>query len=48
VSGGRAGSKASGVVHPLLANNPYATGVKKANDKKKALPGGPIVMAVMR
>lgn len=44
VSGGRAGSKVSDVVHPLLANNPYATGVKKASDKKKALPGGPIVM----
>lgn len=44
VSGGRAGSKSSGVVHPLLANNPYATSVKKASDKKKALPGGPIVM----
>ena len=29
VSGGRAGSKMKGVVNPLLANNPYATGVKK-------------------
>ncbi len=26
VSGGRAGSKLKGVVNPLLANNPYATG----------------------
>jgi hypothetical protein len=35
-SGGRAGSKQSGVVHPMLANNPFATGVKLTKDN----PGG--------
>ena len=40
VSGGRAGSKMKGVVNPLLANNPYATGVKK----KGTTPGGPTIM----
>ena len=40
VSGGRAGSKLPGVVNPMLANNPYATRVKKKGDT----PGGPIVM----
>ncbi len=40
VSGGRAGSKMQGVVNPLLANNPYATRVKK----KGTMPGGPTIM----
>ena len=40
VSGGRAGSKMKGVVNFVLANNPYATGVKKTN----AIPGGPLIM----
>jgi len=44
VSGGRAGSKTAGAVNPLLANNPYATRVKKAGDEKSAPPGGPIVL----
>lgn len=44
VSGGRAGSKTPGAVNPLLANNPYATRVKKKGDKKDAPPGGPIVL----
>ncbi len=35
-SGGRAGSKQRGVVHPILANNPFATGVKLTKDN----PGG--------
>jgi len=35
-SGGRAGSKQSGVVHPMLANNPFLTGVKLS----KQNPGG--------
>ena len=38
VSGGRAGSKKEGVVNSFLANNPYATGVKKKSDR----PGGAI------
>lgn len=40
VSGGRAGSKLPGVVHPGLANNPYATRVKLDT----RTPGGPIVL----
>src|SRR6266508_5860287 len=40
VSGGRAGSKMQGVVNPLLANSPYATGIKK----KGTMPGGPTIM----
>jgi hypothetical protein len=40
VSGGRAGSKTKGAVNPFLANNPYATGVKK-QDKT---PGGPLIL----
>jgi hypothetical protein len=44
VSGGRAGSKTVGAVNPFLANNPYATGVKKKGDKNNAPPGGPIVI----
>jgi hypothetical protein len=40
VSGGRAGSKLKGVVNPLLANNPYATGIKKSG----AIAGGPLIM----
>lgn len=39
-SGGRAGSKLKGVVNPLLANNPYATGIKSEGNRA----GGPIVM----
>ena len=35
-SGGRAGSKQHKAVHPILANNPYLTGVKLA----KNTPGG--------
>ena len=35
-SGGRAGSKTSGVVNPILANNPFLTGVKLS----KLNPGG--------
>jgi len=40
VAGGRSGSKLAGVVNPMLANNPYATHVKKTD----RFPGGPIVM----
>ena len=40
VSGGRAGSKTPGAVEFLLANNPYATGVKKGKTA-----GGPIPLA---
>ena len=40
-SGGRAGSKTKGAVNAFLANNPYATGVKK-NSKH---PGGPLPRA---
>lgn len=40
VSGGRAGSKTAGAVNPVLANNPYATRVKKS----PTIPGGPIIM----
>jgi hypothetical protein len=40
-SGGRAGSKTKGAVHQLLANNPYATQVKKT----KSHPGGPLPRA---
>lgn len=36
VSGGRAGSKTDGAVNPLLANNPYLTGVKLSG----GTPGG--------
>lgn len=35
-SGGRAGSKKGKVVHPMLANNPFATGVKLGDTN----PGG--------
>ena len=35
-SGGRAGSKQANVVHPMLANNPFSTGVKLTKDN----PGG--------
>ncbi len=38
VTGGRAGSKTKGVVNYLIANNPFATGVKKSG----ARPGGPL------
>jgi hypothetical protein len=38
VAGGRAGSKSKGVVDFVLANNPFATGVKKQGKK----PGGPL------
>lgn len=41
VSGGRAGSKTRGAVNPMLANNPYATGVKLSDD----IPGGPLPLA---
>ena len=44
VSGGRAGSKTAGAVNPLLANNPYATRIKKKGDTKDAPPGGPVVL----
>jgi hypothetical protein len=40
VSGGRAGSKTAGAVNPFLANNPYATSVKKT----VTIPGGPLIM----
>ena len=40
VSGGRAGSKQVGVLNPFLANNPYATHVKKTSQN----PGGPLIM----
>lgn len=40
VSGGRAGSKLLDVVNPWLANNPYATRVKKGTKR----PGGPLIM----
>jgi hypothetical protein len=43
-SGGRAGSKTKGVVNIFLANNPYATGVKKTT--KHA--GGPLPLARYR
>ena len=35
VSGGRAGSKQVGVLNPFLANNPYATHVKKNITKSR-------------
>lgn len=38
VSGGRAGSKKKGAVNPLMANNPFSTGIKKTKDQ----PGGAI------
>lgn len=38
VSGGRAGSKTKGVVNYLIANNPFATSVKKQGNR----PGGPL------
>lgn len=41
VSGGRAGSKTSGVVNEFLANNPYGTTIKKAGN----FPGGAIPTA---
>jgi hypothetical protein len=44
VAGGRAGSKQSGAVNLFLANNPYATGVKKS-DKT---PGGPLILGKYR
>src|SRR3954469_15036364 len=40
-SGGRAGSKTAGAVNLFLANNPYATRVKKTGKH----PGGPLPMA---
>jgi hypothetical protein len=40
VSGGRAGSKAHGAVNPFLANNPYATHIKKTTHN----PGGPLIL----
>jgi hypothetical protein len=40
-SGGRAGSKAKDAVNIFLANNPYATGVKKRGDRA----GGPLPLA---
>jgi hypothetical protein len=40
VSGGRAGTRTAGAENPFLANNPYATGVKK-NAKT---PGGPLIL----
>jgi hypothetical protein len=40
-SGGRAGSKTKGAHNIFLANNPFATGVKK----KGTRPGGPLPMA---
>lgn len=40
VSGGRSGSKTAGVVNPFLANNPFATRVKKTS----TVPGGPLIM----
>lgn len=40
VSGGRAGSKQTGAVNPFLANNPYATRVKKT----ATTPGGPLII----
>ena len=39
-SGGRAGSKQAKVVHPILANNPYMSGVKLSKDN----PGGSLPM----
>jgi hypothetical protein len=44
VSGGRAGSKLAGAVLESLANNPFATRVKKT----AASPGGPLPMALYR
>jgi hypothetical protein len=44
VSGGRAGSKTKGVVDVFLANNPYATGLKK----RRTRPGGPLPIARYR
>jgi hypothetical protein len=43
VSGGRAGSKNEDSVNPLLANNPYGTGVKKRGDRQGE-EGGAIPM----
>jgi hypothetical protein len=40
-SGGRAGTKTKGAVNIFLANNPYATGVKKQGQR----PGGPLPLA---
>ena len=42
VSGGRAGSKTPGAENPFLANNPYATSVKKT----ARTPGGPLILGV--
>ena len=44
VAGGRAGSKKPGAVNPLLANNPYATRIKKAGNRS----GGPLIMGKYR
>jgi hypothetical protein len=44
VAGGRAGSKTPGAVNPLLANNPYATGIKKVGSR----PGGPLIVGKYR
>ncbi len=38
-SGGRAGSKQANAVHPMLANNPFATGVKKIKKGDKTIGG---------
>ena len=38
-SGGRAGSKQRGVVHPILANNPFLTSVKKVEGDDKTIGG---------
>jgi hypothetical protein len=45
-SGGRAGSKVAGAVHPLLANNPFATRVKLPANRTH--PGGPLPLNVYR
>ena len=44
VAGGRAGSKTPGAVNSMLANNPYATGIKKVGNR----PGGPLIMGEYR
>lgn len=38
-SGGRAGSKQRGAVHPILANNPFLTSVKKIDGDDKSIGG---------
>ena len=44
VSGGRAGSKTVGAVAQGIANNPFATAVKKTS----AVPGGPLPLTLYR